>query len=181
MRFLVALVVCAGSLFAGAGELSGRRAPGFALPDSQIRYHDLQDYRGRIVILEFMQTNCPHCATLGEILEKVKAKYPGKVSVLAIVNPPSNQTTVGQYIAGHKLTYPILFDCGQMAGSYLAVNGNTSVTVPHIFIIDAQGTIAYDYGYDVLNRDIFEGNGLFTLIDRMLAGGGGAGAAAKKK
>ena len=179
MRALIALVVCSASLFGVAGELSGRRAPSFALPDSKIRYHDLQDYRGKILIIDFMQTNCPHCATMSDILEKVKAKYAGKVTVLAVVNPPDNQTTVGQYIAGHKLTYPILFDCGQMAGSYLAVKGNASVAVPHIFIIDAQGMIRNDYGYDVLNRDIFEGNGLFGVLDRMLAGGGAP--PAKKK
>src|SRR6185369_7890260 len=115
VRFLIALVVCSAALYGSAGELSGRRAPGFALPDSSIRYYDSQDYRGKILIIDFMQTQCPNCATLSEILEKVKAKYAGKVAILSVVTPPDTPDTVKQYIAGHKLTYPILFDCGQMA------------------------------------------------------------------
>ena len=175
MRILIAFAVCATSLFAQAGALSNRRAPGFALPDGQFRFHDLQDYRGKVLIIDFMQTKCPHCATLSGILEKVKAKYAGKVAVLAVVTPPDDQAAVAKFIAGHALSYPIVFDCGQMAGSYLAVKGNTQIDLPHIFLIDQQGKIRDDYAYDVLHRDIFEGNGLYPLLDRMLANGGAPG------
>ncbi len=44
-----------------------RRAPGFALPNSQMKVVDLADYRGKIVVLEFMQTTCPHCAAFADI------------------------------------------------------------------------------------------------------------------
>ena len=53
----------AGCLMAGvcmpafaAGALSNRRAPGFSLPDSTMKQHDPLDYRGKILLLEFMQT-----------------------------------------------------------------------------------------------------------------------------
>ena len=39
-----------------AGELSNRRAPGFSLPDSNINYHDLGDYRGKVVLVDFIKT-----------------------------------------------------------------------------------------------------------------------------
>jgi len=169
MRALIALLVCVAPVFA-SGELSGRRAPGFALPDGRFQYHDPQDYRGRILIVDIMATNCPHCATLSTILEQVKARYAGKVAVLSVVNPPDNQSTVARYAAAHKVTSPILFDCGQVAAVYLkATPDNAVVDVPHIFVIDGQGTIVNDYGYNVLNRDIFEGKGLFGVLDRMLA------------
>jgi peroxiredoxin len=175
MRTFIALLLSTVSLFA-AGELSGRRAPGFALPDSQFKYQDPQDYRGRILIVEFMQTNCPHCATFSTILEQVKAKYAGKVAVLSIVNPPDSQANVARYIQAHEITSPILFDCGQVAASYLKVTPqNPSFSLPHVFVIDGQGIIRNDYGYDALNRDIFEGNGLYGVIDRLLT------PAAKKK
>ena len=45
-----------------------RRAPGFSLPDVNTEQHDLADYRGKVVILEFMQTTCPHCAAFTEVL-----------------------------------------------------------------------------------------------------------------
>lgn len=176
MRLFLALLIAAGSLLA-AGELSGRRAPGFSLPDASYRYHDPQDYRGRIVIVDFMSTNCPHCSTLSRILEKVKAKYAGKVAVLMVVNPPAdNQSTVTRYAAAHKITSPILFDCGQVAASYLKVTPkNPGFDIPHFFIIDQQGMIRHDYGYNLLHKDIFEGDALFPILDSMLGGGGAAG------
>src|SRR5690349_19963841 len=116
-RFAV-LLVCASALLA-SGELSGRRAPGFSLPDMRCQQHDPQDYRGRILIVDLMKTDCPHCAALAETLEKVKTTYGEKVAVLSIVVPPDTQTTVGAFITGHKLTYPVLFDCGQVTASYV--------------------------------------------------------------
>jgi hypothetical protein len=42
--------------------------------------------------------------------------------------------------------------------------------VPHLFLIDGQGMIRNDFGYDFDTRNIFEGDGLDTEIDRLLAG-----------
>ncbi len=81
MRYSFGLLASAALLFA-SGELSGRRAPGFSLPDLHLQQRDLQDYRGKIVLLDVMQTTCPHCARLADILEKVHAKYGDKVAVL---------------------------------------------------------------------------------------------------
>jgi len=58
--FATALLLAALSLPAfSAGELSNRRAPGFALPDVNVNYHDLADYRGKVVLLDILQTSCP--------------------------------------------------------------------------------------------------------------------------
>lgn len=171
MKPLFALLVCAVSLWA-AGPLSNRRAPGFALMDSTLgRFHDPQDYRGKILIIDFMMTTCPHCMKLSEILEQVAVKYKDKVAILEIVPPPDNVTTVRKYIAEKKITVPVLFDCGQVAVSYMkATPENPRMDVPHLFLIDAQGWIQNDYGYSDATKHIFEGKGLFAEIDRMLAG-----------
>src|SRR6516164_4593141 len=94
----LALIVCAG-LF--AADLA-RRAPGFALPDSKMKVFDLYDYRGKVVVLEFMKTDCPHCAAFASVLEKVGQKFGDKVQILSVVNmQQDNDRTVAQYIEGH--------------------------------------------------------------------------------
>jgi len=163
MRPLFCLLALAITLL--AGDLSGRRAPGFSLVDSDFVQHDTQDYRGKILLVEFMQTNCPHCGAFSNILQEVVTRYSGKVAVLAVVNPPDTTPTVKQYIAQHKLTYPLLFDCGQVAASYVKAQ---SFDVPHLFVIDAQGMIQNDYGYSPFTRGIFEGRDLFNELDRMV-------------
>ena len=167
MRTILAVLLCTAALFA-AGENSGRRAPGFALPDSKMQVFDLADYRGKIVLLELMQTTCPHCVRFADVLDRVQKKYGDKVAILAVVNSRGDdQNTVAQYISGHGITYPILFDAGQMAYSYLL---SMKFDTPHVFLIDAGGTIKNDWGYSLLTRDIFEGDGLMSEIDSLLAG-----------
>jgi thiol-disulfide isomerase/thioredoxin len=168
MKRIPTLLFCAGlALTALVAQQALRRAPGFALPDGvtgQIR--DLYDYRGKTVVLEFMKTTCPHCAAFADIISEVNQKYAGRVQVISVVNTgDDNPTSVKQYVTGHKVSYPVLFDMGQMEYSYIQ---KPSVDLPHVYVIDANGYIHADYGYSLTTRDIFEGKGLFTEIDRTL-------------
>jgi peroxiredoxin len=164
MRLPIAILFCAAALF--AGENTGRRAPGFALPDSKMTFHDLADYRGKIVLIDFTQTDCSHCAAFAPILNQVQQKYGDKVVILAVVNGVhDNAPKVAAYVAGHQITYPVLFDSGQMEYSYVR---KPSVENPCLFLIDGNGVIRNDWSYGPFSRDIFEGKGLFTEIDRVL-------------
>ncbi len=158
------------SLSFGSGELSNRRAPGFALPDPEYKhYYDLQDYRGKVVLIDIMNTGCPHCLLLSTTLEQVKAKYGDKIMVLEVVLPPDNQSTIAKYKAANKVTATVLCDMGQMTQSYFnATPSNSHIDVPHLFVIDKQGMIRNDFTYDAKTRDIFEGPGLFAEIDKLL-------------
>lgn len=168
--FSLLCVSAAGSLC--AGELSGRRAPGFALPDSKGRYHDLADYRGKFVLVDIMSTACPHCAVFSKLLEQVKSKYGEKVAILSVVNPPTRPADVAKYVQANGVTVPILFDCGQMAASYLKVTPQKpSFDVPHVFIIDKSGNIVDDYGHSPLTKGVFEGQDLIEILDKLTAAG----------
>lgn len=170
MRYVLGLLISTAMLF-GAGELSGRRAPGFSLPDLQGRQYDLADYRGKVVLIDIFQTGCPHCQRLAEVLGSVGAKYGDKVAILSITIPPDNQATVSRFAKEHNVTTPILFDCGQASASYLkATPQNPRVNVPHIFLIDGQGMIRNDFGYGFDTKTIFEGDGLNVEIGRLLSG-----------
>ena len=167
MRFFCLLFVAAMCAL-GSGELSGRRAPGFSLPESATKQHDPQDYRGKILLIDFMQVTCEHCIKFSAILEQAKARFGDKIAVLSIVNPPSDLKGVAEYIAKHKIKSPILFDCGQVAYSYLKPTSN-SIAIPHVFLIDAEGMIRNDFGYGPATVNIFEGKALFAELDKLLA------------
>ena len=165
MKRILTLLFCAGMALTAQQAL--RRAPGFALPDGitgQIR--DLYDYRGKVVVLEFMKTTCPHCANFADILGQAQLKYGDRVTILSVANTnDDNPASVKQYAMGHKVTYPILFDLGQMAYSYVQ---KPSMDLPHVYVIDQNGYIRSDYAYGITTRDIFEGHALLTEIDRVL-------------
>lgn len=168
---LLGTLACAASLCFGANELSGRRAPSFCLPDSKIQRYDILDYRGKWVLIDFMQTNCPHCQALSKNLEKVKAKYGDKVAVFSIViAPPENQATVSKYIADQKVTSPILFDQGQMAASYFKMTPqNANFDTPHLFVIDPNGMIVRDFGWSEQNQTTLETDQLLKVLDGVMA------------
>ena len=167
---LVWIFAAGSALLLTAGELSNRRAPGFALPDPQYtRFYDLQDYRGKVLLIDFMSTTCPHCMLLTTTLEKVKEKYGDKVAILGVVLPPDNADTVSKYISLHHVSVPIVCDQGQMTISYFnAKPGQSHIDVPHLFLIDKQGIIRNDFQYDEKAKSVFEGPALFPEIDKLL-------------
>ncbi len=165
------LLAASSLLWGSSGELSQRRAPGFALPDpSYQHYYDLQDYAGKVVLIDIMSTRCPHCLLTSTTLEQVKARYGDKVAILEVVLPPDNQDSVAKFIQTNNITIPVLCDMGQMTASYFKATPATmqSIAVPHLFLIDKRGVIQNDFGYDETTRAIFEGAGLFAEIDKLL-------------
>jgi cytochrome oxidase Cu insertion factor (SCO1/SenC/PrrC family) len=148
--------VCAPAFAAGA--LSNRRAPGFSLPDSNMKQHDPLDYRGKVLLLEFMQTHCPTCKVQSGVLEQIKAKYGSKIQVLSVVVMPDTMDHVKAYIKDNNITSPILFDCGQMTASY------------HLFFIDAGGTIRFDFDSNDSAKGAVTVKSISAELDKLLQG-----------
>jgi peroxiredoxin len=161
MRFL-ALLCLAGGLLAQAP----RKAPSFTLPDTNSNFHDLTDYRGKVVVLEMMRTNCPHCVAFSKVLEQIHRQYAGRVQVFSIANPPDTLELLKQYIATAKMTFPILMDCGQASFSYVR---SGTVNLPRVWIIDRAGMIRQDVTYSDQTKPFFEKRGVFTELDKILA------------
>jgi len=163
LKFSAALL-CAALTLAGQ-SLSGRRAPGFALPDSTLKSHDILDSRGHWLLLDFMKTDCPHCKELSKKLEGIKGRYGAKVEVLSIlIAPPESTATVAKYVAENKITSPFLFDQGQVAVTYFrATPQNPAFDTPHLFAIDPNGMIVHDW-----NQLGVEAPGFLSELDQLL-------------
>ncbi len=145
MKLPVIFLLVTLALFA-AGENSNRRAPGFSIVDTHFQQHDLQDYRGKIVLVDFMKTDCPVCNQLADTFAELSSRYGDRVALLSIVTLPDNFETVDKFTAAHQAKWPILFDAGQVMMSYLQLKptGNMNVHFPHIFVIDGAGMIRND-------------------------------------
>lgn len=167
MKLSALLVLGALTLFA-AGEHSNRRAPGFSLVDSKYRQHDLQDYRGKVVLIDFMKTDCAACNKLADSLVAMKAKYGDKLAILSIVTLPDTFNAADEFAARHKAAWPILFDSGQVMMSYLQLNptGNMHAQFPHVFVIDGSGRIRNDF--DGNAEVLLTVGGLSAEIERVL-------------
>ncbi|MHC4424345.1 MAG: thioredoxin family protein, partial [Planctomycetota bacterium] len=127
---------------------AGNKTPGFTLKSFEGKDVSLSDYKGKIVVLEWFNDECPFVKyhydpahTMVELANKYKAK---NVIWLAInstshTKPKQNK----DFAARHNLPYPILDDKpGKVGWAYGATN------TPHMFIIDAKGNIAYEGAID---------------------------------
>jgi peroxiredoxin len=170
MRLFLSLLTCA-LLPLSAQSLSGRRAPSFSLPDSSLTQHDILDYRGRWLLLDFMKTDCPHCVALTKVLEDVQKQFGQKVAVLGIVvSPPETTATVAKYQAANKVTSAIVFDLSQVAMAYFkATPASPGLDTPHLFVIDPNGKIVRDWGDTDQTREIMEGAGLAKELQALMA------------
>jgi peroxiredoxin len=174
MRTVCALAAAA--MLLSGQSLSNRRAPSFSLPDTALKQHDLLDYRGKWLLLDFMMTNCPHCKELTGKLEDVKKKFGARMDVLAVVvTPPETQATVAKYVAETKSTAPIVFDQGQVAVSYFrATPSNPAFDTPHLFAINPQGQIVRDWSQGEMEQPTF-----LPELERVLAGASASQSKAK--
>ncbi len=166
-----------------ADSLANRRAPGFSLPDVDFNYHDLYDYRGKIVLLDIIQTSCPSCNSSAKIFETIRQKFPDKVTILTITTVPDTQDTVRQFIGRNGVKTPVLFDCSQVTGSYLkATPKTTQISLPHLFIIDEKGWIQYHHEYAAGQERFFESlDPALQEVTGLVAKMGGASKAGQKK
>jgi peroxiredoxin len=167
MRMLTLLLAMA-VILPAAGQFSNRRAPGFSIADSKFVQHDLQDYRGKVLILDIMLTSCPTCNQLADTLVQMKKKYGDRIAILSIVTLPDTFAEADAFTIRHGLTWPIVFDSGQVIVSYLKVTpANPKIEFPHVFLIDGTGTIRSDF--DSTDEAKLTEDGFSAEIDKLFA------------
>lgn len=132
-----------------AGQASGKQAPQFELSNFKSRKAvKLSDYKGRIVVLEWMNLECPfsryHYETAHTMVD-LATKYKDKNVVWLAINSTNNTTVEAnrEFARKHKLPYPILDDrTGEVGRQYGARN------TPHMFVIDTNGVVVYEGAID---------------------------------
>ena len=167
MKTLTLTLLAALTLLAG-GANSNRRAPGFSIMDTHFQQHDMQDYLGKVVLVDFMKTDCPVCNSLADTLVVLKGRYGDKLAILSIVTLPDSFDLADKFAAQHKATWPILFDSGQVMMSWLQMKptGNMNIHFPHIFVVDRFGAIRNDF--DGAETSSLTVGGLSAEIDKLL-------------
>jgi peroxiredoxin len=131
-----------------AGEDAGRKAPDFTLKSFDGKTVSLSDYRGRIVVLEWLNFECPFVKYhYGEpkTMIKLAEKYKNKNVVWLAINSTSHTTPAANtdFAKTQKLPYPILDDRpGNVGHAYIAM------TTPHMYVISTRGNIVYEGAID---------------------------------
>lgn len=146
LALAVSILGLVGSAFADA--MVGSPAPDFTLTDSMGKQHSLKDFKGKVVVLEWFNPECPFVkkhykpgamqtsqqkvTAGGAVWLTINSSAEGKQGHLTA--EAANKLKEDQKIASTA----ILFDPeGTVGKSYGAK------TTPHMFVVAADGTLAY--------------------------------------
>ena len=113
----------------------GRPAPAFKLPDLKGQEISLDQYKGKVVMLDFWATWCGPCRMTMPLLEKLQKEYPNNMVLLAI-NLEESRDTVRDYIRQQGLNSHVLLD---EKGSLGEVYGTEAI--PMQVLIDKEGIV----------------------------------------
>jgi len=148
---------------------SDKKAPDFTLSTFDGKPIKLSDYRGKTVVLEWMNFECPfskyHYETKPTMVELAK-KYKDQNVVWLTINSTSHTTPRANlnFARQYKIKSPILDDrSGKVGKEYGAV------TTPHIYIVNARGNIVYEGAIDNAPMGKVEGDEYVNYVDKALS------------
>lgn len=168
LMLVVALLMTTGVF---AQVKNGQAAPDFNLQDHNGKSVKLSDLKGKIVVLEWFNQECPfvvaHYKDETRTMVKLADKYKDKDVVwLAVNSSKHHNVSINKETAEKwKLTFPILDDAKGTVGKTYGAR-----TTPHMFIIDKQGMIAYQGAIDSGPKEKIPTNYVAKALDELTAG-----------
>jgi len=116
----------------------GGATPPLVLKDLSGKTHDLKQYRGKVVLINFWATWCPPCRAEMPSMQRLKAKMAGKPFVILAVDMGEPEAVVKSYIREIKTDFTVLLDKDGRALKAWKV-----FAFPTSYVVDAQGKIRY--------------------------------------
>jgi DsbE subfamily thiol:disulfide oxidoreductase len=118
-------------------EIKDRQvAPDFTLLDPGGKRVSLQDFRGKVVFLNFWATWCESCREEMPSMERLYREYKGKGLEIVAVNVKDKQPDALAFVKELKLNYPILMDPEGEVGLLYGAFG-----LPVTYLIDRKGVV----------------------------------------
>ena len=131
----------------------GQPAPEFALKDTDGKTHKLSDFRGKNVVLQWINPQCPVCKAcmkdgiVSRMLSEIKAIDEDVVFLPINSTHWMGPTETAAYLKQYKMNVPGLVDQDGTVGRLYGAR-----TTPHVFVIDAKGILRYDGAIDSYKR-----------------------------
>jgi len=113
LSFAVALVLAGAALLASATELKrweGGATPPLALEDIKGQTHDLGDYKGKVVLVNFWATWCEPCRAEMPSIDRLRTSLKGKPFEVLAVNMAEPLSRIEKFTASMPLGFPLLRD-----------------------------------------------------------------------
>lgn len=114
----------------------GDIAPDFVLTDLNGTKHQLSDYRGKGVFLNFWGTWCKPCKDEMPYMDNQYQVYKNKDVEILAVNIDETKLAVSKFVEQYGLTFPVVIDKGGQVTKRYDIG-----PIPSTFLIDKDGKI----------------------------------------
>lgn len=114
----------------------GDKAPDFALVDMKGEKHQLSDYKGQGVFLNFWGTWCKPCEREFPLMDKHYQEYKEKGLEILAVNIGESNFAVQKYVDRKSLGFPVLIDNNKSVMETYNIN-----PLPTTLLINPEGII----------------------------------------
>ncbi|MHC4990685.1 MAG: redoxin family protein [Planctomycetota bacterium] len=127
----------------------GEAAPAFTLKDTAGKAHTLSDFKGKTVVMQWINPDCPVCRRVmskGQVADMIKElkAIDNDVVFLAVNSTHYMEASKSAaYFKSHKITAPALIDQDGTVGRAYGAR-----TTPHVFVIDGKGILRYQGAFD---------------------------------
>ena len=141
--FVIGLLVAA---TCAIGAEIPRPSPELAIQMPNGQQELLSKHKGKVVVVEFLLTTCPHCQNSSKILSRLKDEFGAKgFQPLGVaINPEAD---VNDFVAKFNVNFPVGKGTRETAYGFLQHSIMApSFYVPQMVFIDRQGIIRAQYG-----------------------------------
>jgi peroxiredoxin len=119
-----------------------RKSPEFTVTDPSGKQVLLSSLRGKIVVMPFMFTTCPHCQREAQMLTTLQKEFAGRgVVMLGTVFNDANAAMAAQFVKEFNIGFPVGYATRDQVVSYLGLSVLDRWVVPQVAIIDKKGNI----------------------------------------
>lgn len=125
-------------------------APGFDLKDLNGKQLKLEDYRGKVVLLNFWATWCGPCRAEIPSLIELQKQYKDQLQVIGLAVDEDDDAYVRKFSVSESINYPIAMGTDQVR---LAYGGVTAL--PTVFVINKNGAIVQKH-VGLFNPQLYE-------------------------
>jgi peroxiredoxin len=122
-----------------------RPADDLRLTDSNGKPLSIRGYRGKVVLIEFLYTTCPHCQESARMFSKLQDELGARgLRVVGVAfNPEAERSAavVGEFVKSNNINFPIGAAPQDTVLSYLGFSMMERFMVPQLVVIDREGVI----------------------------------------
>ena len=119
-----------------------RPAKDFICVDSEGKSISVSKHKGKVVVIQFLITNCTHCQALSQMLTKLQADYGAQgFQAFGVAFNEATPEMVRSYVKDHQLGIPVGYAARDSVINYLGVSVMERLTVPQVMIIDREGYV----------------------------------------